>query len=303
MERLHFCPQCGTKLEPDERFCGQCGYDTETPVSTDPHENPAVDPFSPVVLASPPQAKPAGTQKTAIIILAAVLGALFLIGGGTLIWFNLSGGLVSKPNGLNTATSVIIEPPSYSLNEGSYTATQQVEINKPTGEDIVVYFTLDGSDPSTSTSVYSSPIVLNATTTVKSIAVDKKGNHSGIKTATYIITLPQQAATTQPATTTPAATTDPASSEWQQFENNINGTWKWTDSSGFTLYYQFSGGMLLITDGGSDYYYDSYRSTVSTGSNGTVGTVYSGDHQLNIDCNPMGDNGIYIDGYYCSYVP
>ena len=61
--------------------------------------------------------------------------------------------------------------------------------------------------------------------------------------------------------------------------------------------------MLLITDGGSDYYYDSYRSTVSTGSNGTVGTVYSGDHQLNIDCNPMGDNGIYIDGYYCSYVP
>lgn len=303
MEHSHFCPQCGTKLEPDERFCGQCGYDTEAPASTDPLEGPAVDPLAPVVLASPPQAKPAGTQKTAIIILAVVLGALVLFGGSTLLWINLSGRLLNNPNGVNTATSMSIELPSYSLNEGSYTATQQIEINKPAGEDIVVYFTLDGSDPSVSASVYSSPIVLNATTTLKSFAVDKNGNHSGIKTATYVINLPQQAATPQPAATTPAATTDPATSEWQQFENNINGTWMLTDTSGFTLYYQFSGGMLLVTDGGSDYYYDSYRSTVTTGTNGTVGTIYSGDHQLYIDCNPMGDNGIYIDGYYCSYVP
>lgn len=321
MKESGFCPKCGAKLEAGEEFCGACGFDTD---SLDQPSLVSQESFQPAAveyatIPSPQNKSPASTQKTTIIILAVILGVMVLIGGGAFLWFSQSGRPSGNPTntGSNQTTQgatgenqQVVALPSYSLNEGSYTASQKVEINKPSGEEIKVYFTIDGTEPTDKSSRYENAIVLNTTTTLKSIAIDKNGNKSGIKTAAYTITIPQQA-TTQPVTTqqpttastTPAATPAPAVDEWQQFENYISGTWKWTDASGFTLYYQFSNGMLLVTDGGSDYYNDSYRSTVSTGTNGTIGTIYSGSQQLSIDCNPLGDNAIYIDGYLCTYVP
>lgn len=315
MNDTEFCPKCGAKLENDERFCGKCGFDTE---SLDHPSLVPQEPMQPTQMAiatipRPPKPSSTGSQKAVIIILAVILGAIVLIGGATVLWFSLSGRWGgNSPNSSNQTTQgltgekkMVIDLPSYSLNEGSYTSSQKVEINKPSGDGIQVYFTIDGTDPTDKSSRYESAIVINATTTIKSIAIDKNGNKSGIKTGTYTITIPQQATTQQPATTTTtqAVTVEPEVNEWQQFENNISGTWQWTDGSGFTLYYQFSNGMFTVTDGGSDYYYDSYTSTVTTGTNGTIGTIYTGGDQLYIDCNPLGDNAIYINGYLCSYVP
>lgn len=313
MKDSEFCPKCGAKLTPDERFCGSCGFDTES--SQLPSLVPQ-EPLQPARMAattiySPQQKTASGSQKTVIIILAVILGVIVLIGGGSFLWFRLSNKPAGDPTsqgGVTGEKQLVIDLPSYSLNEGSYSSSQQVTINKPAGEEIVVYFTIDGSDPTEQSSRYQSAIVLNASATIKSIAIDKNGNKSGIKTGSYTITIPQQATTQQavtqqPATTTPATAVEPEVSEWQQFENYISGTWQWTDGSGFTLYYQFSNGMLLVTDGGSDYYYDYYSSTVSTGTNGTIGTIYTGGDQLYIDCNPLGDNAIYINGYLCTYVP
>jgi len=315
MNELRFCPKCGAKIENAERFCGECGFDTEVLDDFDEtiqendnntesmggRTNPQTDEITPNIPLQNTTQK--NSSQTAIIIVSVVLGSIFLIGGILFWWFSQGKALVNKPVPSGSEQNqVTLELPSYSLNEGSYTSEQKVEINKPAGEDVQVYFTIDGSDPTAKSSKYESPIVLKTNTTLKSIAIDKNGNQSGIKTGAYTITI-QPPATTQPATTQPQ-TTPPASSEATeraQFDSNINGTWKVVDSSGFVLYYQFSGGRLVVTDGGSDYFNDAYTFSIVPGNNGTIGTVYAGSHTLSIDCNPLGDNAIYIDGSYAVF--
>ncbi|MBI5186159.1 MAG: chitobiase/beta-hexosaminidase C-terminal domain-containing protein [Nitrospinae bacterium] len=51
------------------------------------------------------------------------------------------------------------------------------------------YYTIDGSDPTASSSVYSAPISISATTTLKFFSKDSVGNQETVKTETYTITL------------------------------------------------------------------------------------------------------------------
>ena len=60
--------------------------------------------------------------------------------------------------------------PVFSPAGGTYTSTQTVSISDSTPEAII-YYTLDGSDPTTSSPVYSSPVNVSQTTTVNAMAV------------------------------------------------------------------------------------------------------------------------------------
>jgi flagellar basal body-associated protein FliL len=315
MSDLRFCPKCGTKIETGERFCGNCGYDTETVPNFEETEQFGdhselagggsnnqrwVDPQVIVKPVSPNQGKQ--SSQIAIVIILIVVGSLVLIGGTAFWWFSQGQHLFGKSGSSvgSQTNSAVLDLPAYSLSEGSYSTEQQVAISIPAGESVQVYYTIDGSDPTVNSAKYQNPMVLQTNTTLKSIAVDKNGNQSGIKTATYNIAI-SQPATTQPqtTTTTPAASTN--TDERAQFESNIAGTWKVRDSSGFVLYYTFSGGRVNVTDGGSDYFDDVYSFNISPGNNGTIGTIDAGTHSFSIDCNPLGDNAIYINGMYASF--
>jgi hypothetical protein len=50
-----------------------------------------------------------------------------------------------------------------------------------------IYYTLDGTDPTTVSTLYLNPFTLTRSATVKAIAVDSNFNHSGIATATFRI--------------------------------------------------------------------------------------------------------------------
>ena len=73
---------------------------------------------------------------------------------------------------------------------GSYTSAQSVTLacNDGTGSGCGnIYYTTDGTTPTTSSSVYSSPINISTTTTLKFFAVDVAGNAETIKTEIYAI--------------------------------------------------------------------------------------------------------------------
>lgn len=77
----------------------------------------------------------------------------------------------------------VIHKPSFTPNGGTFTEdSKSVTISAATGTTI--YYTIDGTDPTTSSSVYSSALTLTATTTVKAIAV-KDGLTTGIASATF----------------------------------------------------------------------------------------------------------------------
>ena len=83
------------------------------------------------------------------------------------------------------ATPQFATTPVFSLASGTYESNQTVTI---TGTAGTIYYTTDGSEPSTSSSVYSAAISLDdeGTYTIKAIAV-KDGNTSTVASATYTI--------------------------------------------------------------------------------------------------------------------
>jgi hypothetical protein len=86
-----------------------------------------------------------------------------------------------------TAPTVTISPVA-----GTFISTQSVTLSA--NETATIYYTLDGSTPTTSSTVYSSPISISATTTIKYFAKDTAGNSSVVQTATYTINLPDTTA-------------------------------------------------------------------------------------------------------------
>ena len=91
-----------------------------------------------------------------------------------------------------------VATPTFSPVAGTYTAAQNVTIACATaGADI--YYTLDGSNPTASSTKYTGPIAVSTTTTIKAIAVKSGMNNSAIATAAYTIT---SAPVDKPATPT-----------------------------------------------------------------------------------------------------
>ena len=77
-----------------------------------------------------------------------------------------------------------IGAPTFSPAGGTYYVAQNVEIKAASGATI--YYTIDGSDPTTASAVYSEPINVASTTTIKAIAT-KDDLVSSVASATYTI--------------------------------------------------------------------------------------------------------------------
>lgn len=88
----------------------------------------------------------------------------------------------------STTCAAALEKPTFSVAEGTYTEAKSIELSATEGD---IYYTLDGNEPTESSTQYTAAIALNecGTTTIKAIAIGA-GSQSPIASATYTINLP-----------------------------------------------------------------------------------------------------------------
>ena len=79
----------------------------------------------------------------------------------------------------------VVAAPTFSPAGGTYTSAQNVTISTTTS-GAIIYYTTDGSIPTSHSSTYTTPISVSSNMTIKAIAV-KGGVSSTVVTATYII--------------------------------------------------------------------------------------------------------------------
>lgn len=83
--------------------------------------------------------------------------------------------------------SGMVATPVFSPGEGLYTAAQMVAISCDTAE-AAIYFTTNGSDPTTNSTPYSTDLSITTNTTLRAIAVKAGMTNSAIASASYTIT-------------------------------------------------------------------------------------------------------------------
>ncbi|WP_400206948.1 leucine-rich repeat protein [Candidatus Methanomassiliicoccus intestinalis] len=137
-----------------------------------------------------------------------------------------------------------VETPTFSPAGETYTSTQEVTLSSKT-EEATIYYTTNGTEPTTSSTEYTGPITVSSITTIKAIAVKDGMKDSAVASATYTIQSPppagkapsftqhpsNQAVTeNQTATFTVIATGDPTPTyQWQVNKGNA-----WEDITGAT---------------------------------------------------------------------
>ncbi|MDE3105408.1 MAG: chitobiase/beta-hexosaminidase C-terminal domain-containing protein [Acidobacteriota bacterium] len=82
--------------------------------------------------------------------------------------------------------TIAVSTPTFSLAAGNYTTAQTVSIADAT-PGATIYYTTDGSTPTTSSSVYTAPILISTATTLQAIAVLSGYTNSAVASAAYTI--------------------------------------------------------------------------------------------------------------------
>jgi hypothetical protein len=99
---------------------------------------------------------------------------------------------------LYTIASTTLPAPIFSLASGTYAGAQAVTISETTA-GTTIYYTTNGTAPTTSSTKYSGTITISATETLEAIAVETGQTNSAVATAAYTITPVAPAPTFSPA--------------------------------------------------------------------------------------------------------
>jgi hypothetical protein len=136
-----------------------------------------------------------------------------------------------------TMSSSTVQAPSFSVAGGTYAAPQTVTISDTT-PGATIYYTTDGSTPTTSSPVYSAPVFVSSNETIQAIAVTSGLAPSPVSSAAYVMSFPTAATPTfsvaagQYATSQTVAIADATAGATIYY--TTNGTMPTTSSTPYT---------------------------------------------------------------------
>jgi hypothetical protein len=181
-------------------------------------------------------------------------------GGSVLVFQTLADLQAAYPNGNNQPAWVATENDWYYWSGeiisdttapvltitagGTFTGTKSVTMSANETADI--YYTLDGSTPTTSSAKYTSPLSISATTTLNAFAKDTAGNSSAVQIVTYTLDATPPADTTAPDNVTNLAYSSLA-------QTSLTLTWTASASSDVASYDVYNGATLLANVVGTTY--------------------------------------------------
>ena len=141
-----------------------------------------------------------------------------------------------------------------------------------------IRYTLNGSDPTAESAIYTAPIALSSTTTIKARAFAEGMNPSAIASATYTLVDPGTPPDPGDAPTVTTngmwATSEFALSAWSPLANNLLANMTGTTSGYISGY---GGGAGLLTDGAIS---GDTKQTCGFGENATVAWTFDGSKTL-----------------------
>ena len=132
-----------------------------------------------------------GTTATASVVWSTVsVPAYVAATSGTYVFTGTVDGttLTAKVNVIVGAAAQTVATPTFSPAAGTFTAAQSVTIaTTTTGASI--YYTIDGTTPTTASTAYTTAINVAATTTIKAIAVKTGMTNSAVASALYTVNI------------------------------------------------------------------------------------------------------------------
>ena len=130
-----------------------------------------------------------------------------------------------------TQTAAQAAAPTISPNGGTFSVTQNVTLSTAT-PSATIYYTLDGSTPTSASTLYAGPIAISANTTIKAIATAAGLTPSVVSSATFIF-----GAQTPMVTFSPAAGTYPVAQSVTLSDSDSNAE----------IYYTIDGSMPSVS--------------------------------------------------------
>src|SRR5436309_3774065 len=164
---------------------------------------------------------------------SAVYSSPISIGTSTTLMFYVQASAVNIGPVVTQVYTIDTTPPTVSASPAGATYTSAQSVTLAASEPATIYYTKDGTTPTTSSTVYSGPLSITATTTLKFFAKDTAGNIGIVVTQVYTIdtTPPTTSASPAGATYTSAQSVTLAASEPATIYYTKDGTTPTTSSA------------------------------------------------------------------------